>query len=347
MGSLSPRVGRLFCRSGAAAALALLGLGAPSAFATQAPVVGAQTAQSRAMDLTTLPRALFQGYSGLAGGIEIRFSGSIPGSTFECQVDGGAWAACISPHRFLDQSTGTHAVSVREITLSGLIEATPFSVVATVLAPLETLPPAGTVRPPTTIRPPRQRPPAPSGSPLHVHLGPPGVITPDDVRLGSRRDKKYGCEDVNPSHPENVSHCGWPQITGMFFNTGETRCDVCPGTPSARLTIIGTKNLNDMLLGGTGDVTIIAGNGNNVLWADRVPHGPTSQRAAITAGDGNNVVYAGPGINTIKLGTGRNVVHAWQGRGTVTCASKKSKVRMMARSRKRYRVTGCTSVKGY
>lgn len=173
------------------------------------------------------------------------------------------------------------------------------------------------------------------------------VITPDDIVVGARRNKRFGCEDKNPNHPENVSHCGWPQITGMFFNTGETNCGRCPTTPDARLTIMGTPGLNDLLLGGRGDVTIVAGDGDNVLWADRVPHGPASQRARISAGDGDNIIYAGPGTNTIVVGTGRNVVHAWQGSGSVTCASKRTVVRMMDRSRKRYDISGCSTARGY
>ena len=188
--------------------------------------------------------------------------------------------------------------------------------------------------------PSRDAKPAPDGSSGLV-------ITPDDIVVGARKDKRFGCEDKNPRHPENVSHCGWPRITGMFFNTGETNCDRCPTTPDARLTIIGTPDLNDLLLGGRGDVTIIAGDGNNVLWADRVPHGPATQKARITAGDGDNIIYAGPGRNTIVVGTGRNIVHAWQGSGSVTCASKRTVVRMMDRSRKQYDIKGCSTARGY
>lgn len=333
---------------------------------------GQTNTTSQSFQVAALPKTVFQGASPMTNAIEIRFTGSATNSTFECQVDSGDWTPCTSPYRFSGLAAGVHPISVRETDADGLVEASPATFSGWALAPpvvpaaftypapvptfvpvpvtTTPRPSTVTVRPPSTVRPPRvtrTRPAAPSGSMLHVHVGPKDVITPDDVRLGIRKSKKYGCEDINPNHPENVSHCGWPQITGMFFNTGETRCDVCPGSPSARLTIKGTPNLNDMLLGGTGNVTIIAGNGNNVLWADRVPGGPKSQTAIISAGDGNNIVYAGPGTNTIKLGRGRNIVHAWQGRGSITCASKKTKVRMMDRSRKRYHVKGCTKVKGY
>jgi hypothetical protein len=214
------------------------------------------------------------------------------------------------------------------------------SVAAADLAPA----PLPAITPPTL---PRLPAPAPPGSPHHVHVGPRWLITPDDARVGAKAGDPHGCADRNPAHPENVSHCGWPQITGMFFNTGGTTCDVCPHTPDAALTIQGTPDLNDELLGGRGNVTILAGNGNNVLWADRVPHGPRSQFAHITAGNGNNIVYAGPGTNHIVVGTGANVVHAWQGRGTIACASRRSVVRTMRRSRTRYVIHGCTVVKGY
>ena len=298
------------------------------------------------------------------GSASIAFTGASGSATFSCRLDSGPWSACTSPWSSPVLASGSHGLSVREVASDGEVQPIPTVATFTVAPRAPAVPPRAVTpapapqmlapRTPTPApapripaRPPGAPAPAPPGSPRPAHVGPRSGITPDDVAVGARKRATHGCADRNPAHPENVSHCGWPQITGMFFNAGATKCDVCPRTPDASLTIMGTPSLNDMLLGGRGDVTIIAGNGNNVLWADRVPNGPRTQKARITAGSGDNIVYAGPGTNTIVVGSGRNLIHAWQGRGAITCASQRSVVHVMRRSRTHYAIHGCTVTKGY
>jgi bacillolysin len=50
----------------------------------------------------------------------------IPGATFECSRDGGAWASCASPRGYSGFADGLHTVSVRAIN-GGLTDATPAS----------------------------------------------------------------------------------------------------------------------------------------------------------------------------------------------------------------------------
>ena len=57
---------------------------------------------------------------------DFAFSASIASSTFECRVDGGAWAACTSPHSLTGLSVGEHNFEVRA-TANGKTDTSPSS----------------------------------------------------------------------------------------------------------------------------------------------------------------------------------------------------------------------------
>ncbi len=68
------------------------------------------------------------------------FSSSEGGSTFECRLDGGTWAPCVSPYMAASLSDGAHTFAVRAIDPSGNTDPTPPSTSFTVDA---TGPPVG------------------------------------------------------------------------------------------------------------------------------------------------------------------------------------------------------------
>jgi uncharacterized delta-60 repeat protein len=99
------------------------------------------------------------------------FTASLPGSTFECRLDGAAWAACASPQGYSGLSIGVHTFDVRATHPVGNTDSTPASYSWTVTAP------------PPSDPPPANDPPAPTPKPTP----PPGkaTIKTGDVTVGS------------------------------------------------------------------------------------------------------------------------------------------------------------------
>ncbi len=54
-----------------------------------------------------------------------RFASSEPGSTFQCSLDAGSWAACSSPRNYSSLTTGSHTFDVRAFDRAGNVDPSP------------------------------------------------------------------------------------------------------------------------------------------------------------------------------------------------------------------------------
>lgn len=136
---------------------------------------------------------------------------------------------------------------------------------------------------------------------------------------------------------QNVSHAGWPGITGIRWEI--------VGSRTKRTRRRGTR-FNDELLGRHHNDTFIGETGNDVLWGDaaNAPGGRAYARQydRLYGGAGNDWIYASKGRNTIDAGSGRDVVVAYNGHGTIDCGSGIDRV--VLRKKTKYRVRHCEKV---
>jgi glucose/arabinose dehydrogenase len=61
------------------------------------------------------------------GAASFEFSSNEQGSSFECRLDGGAWAGCTSPRTLANLADGSHSFDVRATDQAGNVDATPAS----------------------------------------------------------------------------------------------------------------------------------------------------------------------------------------------------------------------------
>jgi hypothetical protein len=98
---------------------------------------GTSGARSFTVDATAPDTTLDSGPSGntTATTADFGFSSPEPGAGFECSLDGGAWAACSSPHGYTGVAVGAHSFAVRALDAVGNADGTPATRSWTVDAP--------------------------------------------------------------------------------------------------------------------------------------------------------------------------------------------------------------------
>ncbi|MET0600507.1 MAG: Ig-like domain-containing protein [Baekduia sp.] len=85
--------------------------------------------------------------NGTATTANVSFTSSESGGTFECRLDGGTWASCVSPKGYSGLAVGSHTVNVRATDAAGNTDATPAAATWTidVAGPADTTPPETTI----------------------------------------------------------------------------------------------------------------------------------------------------------------------------------------------------------
>jgi hypothetical protein len=95
---------------------------------------GTAASHSWAIDTTAPDTAISAGPTDPTTETDASFSfGAEPGSTFECQLDGGGFSGCTNPQGYTGLATGSHTFEVRATDAAGNLEASPASFTWTVL----------------------------------------------------------------------------------------------------------------------------------------------------------------------------------------------------------------------
>jgi hypothetical protein len=137
----------------------------------------------------------------------------------------------------------------------------------------------------------------------------------------------------------NTSEAGWPAKECLKMDKGPA---------GRRHTLVGQRGVHNWLLGGYGNDTIVGGNIGDVIWGDYHPSGvPRTQSVTIHAGNGRNVIYANDTQNYVWTGTNpRTVVHAHVSgiSGVIHCQSPGIVVFLGVVSERHFKLDGCRHI---
>jgi hypothetical protein len=135
---------------------------------------------------------------------------------------------------------------------------------------------------------------------------------------------------------------GWPSFIGGRLEAPDV---TPPGNsrhgPDRGTTFHGTPGQATELLGGHGNDTLHGGGGNDVIWGDAIPNGPSTQHDRLYGGTGNVFIYTSRGYNYVVSGPGHDVIHAEFGRGIIYCGRRDDIVYVKPQSRRSYHFHGC------
>jgi hypothetical protein len=173
-------------------------------------------------------------------------------------------------------------------------------------------------------------------------LAPASALAHDEVdRCGPRKPGEQ-CGEGNgrrtPGGPGtgNVSHKGWPRITGILWKVLDS------GDHQRR----GTED-NDELLGHHGDDTLWGLDGNDVLWGDWEKDNPSNQTDVMRGGDGNDFIYPSHGKNAMYGGPGNDRIIAYYGHGLIDCGPGKKDFAQTRWQRNDHKVRNCERIRHF
>jgi hypothetical protein len=131
----------------------------------------------------------------------------------------------------------------------------------------------------------------------------------DDRAFGAKCGPGNNRKTAGGKANGDVSHKGWPAVSGIFWENTDNR----------KLARAGT-NLNDELLGGAGNDRIDGGYGNDIIWGDSKPSpNGTGQHDSLSGGPGRDFIYTSHGANVVHGGPGNDYIFAYYGHGTIDC----------------------------
>ena len=182
------------------------------------------------------------------------FSSSQTGSSFECKVDSGSYAACSSPKTTVPLADGSHTFTVRAADPAGNVDPTPATRVFTVKTAAVSV--SGSTLMVTAAPGAKDnlRITRPSASTLRVIDEPSGVYTGSGVHTGA------GC---TPSSSVYVANCSAAGITLVVVASADQIDRVVNSTGVK--SILNGGAANDMLTGGLANDTLTGAAGADVM----------------------------------------------------------------------------------
>jgi hypothetical protein len=136
----------------------------------------------------------------------------------------------------------------------------------------------------------------------------------------------------------NVSHKGWPPITGILWKVTEQR-----GTHSKT-----GGELNDELLGHHGNDKVSGEGGKDVLWGDwELAGNGTNQSDVLRGGEGNDFLYPSHGKNNMYGDGGNDRIIAYYGHGLIDCGPGNKDYAQTRWQSNAYKVKNCEHIRHF
>lgn len=176
---------------------------------------------------------------------------------------------------------------------------------------------------------------------LFMTIAAPAFAQDEEDRCGPQKQGEQCGEGNGRQTPGggdtgNVSHKGWPKITGILWKVLDSGDHERTGTED-----------NDELLGHHGDDTLYGLAGKDVLWGDWEKDNPSNQTDVMRGGDGNDFIYPSHGKNNMYGGRGNDRIIAYYGHGLIDCGPGNKDFAQTRWQRDDYRVRNCERIRHF
>ena len=156
-------------------------------------------------------------------------------------------------------------------------------------------------------------------------------------KQGEQCGEGNGRKTAGGGNTGNVSHKGWPAVTGILWKVLDSGDHERTGTED-----------NDELLGHHGDDTVIGLEGKDILWGDwELKGNGTKQSDTLRGGDGNDFLYPSHGKNDMYGGDGNDRIIAYYGHGLIDCGPGKGDYAQTRWQSNAYRVRNCEHIRHF